>query len=370
MAQIIEKRSIDENALRELAKQLKIHRFFVVCGRSFYKKTIAKAFENCGVPYETFVDFSSNPVYEDVCGGVEAFKASGCDGIVAVGGGSALDVAKCISIFCEAQDKADYLEQPYPERKVPLAAIPTTAGTGSESTSFSVLYRDQKKYSVKHDSMLPDFVWLDSSLLEGLPDYQKKSTLLDALCQAIESWWSVKSNTDSIALSKRAIDLIVCNMDQYLAGNRDVDARILEAANLSGQAINITQTTAPHAMSYKLTGLFGFAHGHSVALCLPDIWLYMEDNLAGCTDSRGEEYLRGKFLDIANSLGYSSVKEAAQALKKRVRELGLNPPERYTGEELSELVENVNVERLQNNPVYLSRDAIGKIYERILSDGR
>ena len=140
-----------------------------------------------------FCDFTSNPKYEEVEAGVELFNSEKCDAIVAIGGGSAIDVAKCIKLYCKMPKGEIYLKQEYADSGVPLIAMPTTAGTGSESTPFAVIYYGGVKQSVHHESILPSVAVLDSDVLIGLPVYQKKCTVLDALCQAIESYWSVHS---------------------------------------------------------------------------------------------------------------------------------------------------------------------------------
>lgn len=145
------------------------------------------------MPCAVFQGFSSNPKYEDVLRGVEAFRAENCDAVVAVGGGSSLDVGKCIKLFARMDPEQDCLAQPLQENGVPLAAVPTTAGTGSESTHFAVVYVNGEKRSVASTAALPDLAILDADALDTLPLYQKKCTLLDALCQGIESAWSVRS---------------------------------------------------------------------------------------------------------------------------------------------------------------------------------
>ena len=210
-----------------------------------------------------FNDFASNPLYEQVCKGVELFNANQCDTIVAVGGGSAIDVAKCIKLYCKMSADQLFLDQPYEDTGVRLVAIPTTAGTGSESTRYAVIYYEGKKQSVTHTSIIPDVAILEPSVLKTLPLYQKKCTMLDALCQGIESWWSVNSTDESKPISKKAVELIMANWRAYIFDNNEkAAAQIMTAANLAGQAICITQTTAAHAFSYKVTSLYGLPHGH------------------------------------------------------------------------------------------------------------
>ena len=151
-------------------------------------------------------------------------------------------------------------------------AIPTTSGTGSESTSIAVIYYNGKKLSIDHGSLLPQITILDYNFLITLSDYQKKSTMLDSLCQAIESYWSIGATNDSKKYSKQCISLILKNYKDYIENKYGSYKEIIEASNYSGKAINISKTTAAHAMSYKITTMYNISHGHSVALCIIPIW--------------------------------------------------------------------------------------------------
>ena len=366
MGQRIQCIGINELLLADLARELNIKKYFLVCGTSFYGLKAAMALSKCGVSYEAFSDFTPNPVYGDVCKGVQCFLNSGCDAILAIGGGSAIDVAKCISIFSELPQEQDFLQQEYRPRKVPLIAVPTTAGTGSESTGFAVIYRNGEKISVTSDFILPDVALLDSSLLFNLPDYYKKSAMMDALCQALESWWSVKSTRESIGFARQAVQLIRDYGTAYLEGNETAAEKVLKAANLAGHAIHITQTTAPHAMSYKMTTLYGLAHGHAVALGFSEVWKYMQDHLSDCIDKRGQDYLMQVFQDMAVCMGYENAWMAAEGFAHSLKQLELLPPQTCKEEQLSVLVNSVNVERMQNNPVWIGKDWIKQIYYNIL----
>ena len=311
-----------------------------------------------------FDEFAPNPLYEQVCKGVELFNAEGCDTIVAVGGGSAIDVAKCIKLYCKMQVGELYLDQPYKDSGVKLIAIPTTAGTGSESTRYAVIYYEGKKQSVTHESIIPDVALLEPSVLKSLPLYQKKCTMLDALCQGIESWWSVNSTDDSKQLSRKAVELIVPNWRAYIFDNdEEAAAQIMAAANLAGQAICITQTTAAHAFSYKVTSIYGLPHGHAVAVCLHYIWEYMSNHIENCIDSRGEEYLKKTFQDIAIALDCQSVTNAIDKFRSMLVEMDMSQPSFIDKEnEIEVLASSVNPVRLKNNPVFLDSEAIRYLY--------
>ena len=250
-----------------------IQKYMLVHCGSFQSLGIADFFENLGIPAVEFSSFSSNPKYEDILQGLALFRKEGCDGIVAVGGGSAMDVAKCIKLFGRQSPEADPLRQPYVDTHIPLIAVPTTAGTGSESTRFAVIYDKDEKQNVAHESIIPQAVLLDYSLLRTLPLYQKKCTMLDALCQGIEACWSVRSTSESRVLSRQAVRQIAAHWRHYIFQGDNTSLEIMmRASNLAGQAICVTRTTAAHAMSYKITSLYGLPHGYAVALCLPKIW--------------------------------------------------------------------------------------------------
>lgn len=248
-----------------------------------------------------FNDFTPNPLYEQVCAGVDLFNRTGCELIVAVGGGSTIDVAKCIKLFCRMDPVQNYLCQPTQDTGVMLIAVPTTAGTGSESTRHSVIYYNGEKQSISHPSIVPDIAVLESTVLKTLPVYQKKCTMMDALCQAIESWWSVNACEESISYARLSINKICEHWERYIFDNDTSAAeQIMLSANLAGRAINLTATTAAHAMSYKLTSMFRLPHGHAVAICLPEVWDYIEAHTADCVDSRGEAYLRARLDEISD----------------------------------------------------------------------
>ena len=343
-------------------------KFMLVCGNSLSSLELGEAIESIDIPHITFKDFSPNPKYEDICPAVNLFLSEGCDLILAVGGGSAIDVAKCIKSFSGMDQERSYLEQDYPKVDIPLIAIPTTAGTGSESTKYSVIYYNGEKQSVTDDSLIPDLAILQHELLYSLPEYQKKCTLLDALAQAIESYWSVRSTDKSRALAKEAIELIMTYADEYVFENTaEAAEKIMQGSNLAGQAINITATTAPHAMSYKLTTTYGFPHGHSVALSLPRVWRYMLDHPEKVTDKRGYDFLSGVFVEIAEAMGCMDADEAIGELEAMLECYEIDLPEAIDRKaELDMLVNAVNVERLGNNPVALDRGALYEIYGDIL----
>lgn len=344
--------------LPKLLKETNSKNLFLVTDSSYPFLNIKNVIEALPVEEKVmFSDFTPNPLQEQVNRGIELFLSMGCDAILAIGGGSCIDVAKCIKLAC--LDKIG---------RIPFIAIPTTAGTGSESTHNAVVYLNGVKQTVTDDRILPDFALLESSVLETLPIYQKKCTMMDALCQGIESWWSVNSTDESKTYSKKAVELIITHWKHYIMENdKEAAGQIMLAANYSGKAINIAQTTAAHAMSYKITSMYGLPHGHAVAVCLPEIWLFMMKHMELCIDSRGEDYLIGIFQQIAKSLGSPDALQACNFLHSMLASLDLHyPTSRNRNEELETLTRSINPIRLKNNPVSISEDVAYRLYSKIL----
>ena len=340
----------------------------LVCDSSFPFLNIKDDIEDMDVPYVVFDQFTPNPLYDDVCKGVELFDREQCDTILAVGGGSSLDVAKCIKLYSKMDPSQVYLEQEYTDTGLKLIAVPTTAGTGSESTRYAVIYYQGKKQSVTHESIVPDIAILESKVLKTLPLYQKKCTMMDALCQGIESWWSVNSTDESKGYSKIAIETIMKWWREYIYENTFESAKqIMLAANYAGRAICITQTTAPHAFSYKVTSLYNLPHGHAVAVCLPEIWNFMIDNQNSSFDIRGKGYLNEVFDQIAGSMGCATANQAVSLFRRMMADMEMNNPIGINREmEIDILSSSVNPIRLRNNPVKLNDVDIHSLYERII----
>ncbi len=356
-------------SIGQVFKEKKVNSVLLVCGESFLKqplyKTICDIVSEKGAELTRFSDFAPNPVYASVVKGVQVFLAHHSDFIIAAGGGSAMDVAKCIKLFWNMDQEKNYLRQDIVENTTPLLAIPTTAGTGSEATRFAVIYYEGNKQSVSHASCVPEYVLLDASLLETLPLYQRKATLLDALCHGIESYWSVNAAEESKEYATEAIQGVFLYEKKYLANEKEGNEGMLLAAHRAGQAINLTQTTAGHAMCYKLTSLYGLAHGHAAALCVEALWKYMAEHTQDCVDARGETYLKETLQGLAQVMGCRSVKESVLKYKEFLYGLALHRPVLREEKELEILKKSVNPERLKNHPVRLTENALEGLYRII-----
>ncbi len=377
-----------QGALAELPKVLALRdcrHVFLVTGRTSYRSSGAEyALKEYLEPYTVtrFSDVEENPKLEKLELGLARFAQARPDLIVAVGGGSVMDMAKLLKIFSgQPKQHLRYLEgtdtlSPSP---LPLVAIPTTAGSGSQATHFAVLYVGKSKKSVAHPSMLPDAALVDPDLLKSVPPPVAASTGLDALNQAIESYWSIHSTDESKALARESIEVIPRNLPDLLRRPSD-DSRlaIAKAAHRAGEAINITKTTAPHAISYPITSYFGVPHGQAVALVLARVLLY---NAAvtdlDCLDTRGAAYVRATLVEIAELLGEDDAVGAARAYDALVDEIGLCRDFKAVGiknrKDLETIIANgFNPERVNNNPRRVTasslRDMLIELQDRSPTD--
>ena len=228
-----------------------------------------------------------------------------------------------------------------------------------------MIYYEGNKQSISHESGIPEYVLMDPELLRTLPEYQRKATMLDALCHAVESFWSVNAGKESQKVAAEAIRMVLAYEDAYLANQPEGNEKMLLAANLAGKAINYTKTTAGHAMAYKLTTLYGLAHGHAVALCVDALWPYMIGHTEDAMDVRGKAYLDDMFLRLAQVMGCASSMDAAVKYHEMLEQLHLSRPEVKSVEELELLAGSVNPERLGNNPVCLKKEVLRSLYARI-----
>lgn len=249
---------------------------------------------------------------------------------------------------------------------MPLILFPTTAGTGSEATHFAVCYMDGLKYSIADESILPTEAYIDYRFTLTASPYLTACSGFDALSQAIESYWSIKSTKDSRAYAAEAIKLIYPNLEKCVFMPSEFEREQLAiGSNFSGRAINISFTTAPHAYSYGITTYMNLPHGHAVACTLPYFFeLNMNVSDENCMDSRGVDFVRRRMDELCLLLGIT-LKDCFLSLIRYINLLFMNkkivPP---SVDIIREILKSVNVERLGNNPVkILQPPPIGELFD-------
>lgn len=346
--------SLRAENLTALMSQLGMERPLLVCGRR-----MAEVFaERVGMTLPVFSGYHPNPDLADCTAGAEMYRAQDCDGLISLGGGSAMDTAKGVKALLLTGDMEAVKGSRLPaDAPLPHIAIPGTAGTGAEATPFAVVYVDGQKLSLDHPALLPEAVLLDSSLLDTLPDYHRKACAMDALAQGIESYWAAHATQESRVHAAQAIRGVVFNMSAYLAGDAAAQEAMLEAAYASGCAIRISRTTAAHAMSYQITRKLGHAHGHACMLTLPVLWARLYES----------GLCRAQLEEMAALLGLPNGFYGSVLLQGLLLETGLDSREMPDDALLDVLAASVNAQRLGNHPQPLTAQELRAIYQEALT---
>lgn len=346
----------DYTQIGEILKANHIQKPFLCCGKSFQRTAIFAYLKQYNIV--VFDRIRPNPRFDDMVTATELFKNEDCDFMIAAGGGSPMDSAKMIRLMV-TNGTAQALSHPMQNNDIKALFIPTTAGTGSEATKSSVFYiNETEKRSIANVDFIPDYVLFDETLLETVPPYQRRATCLDALCHAIESYWSKKATEESQEYAAKAIRLFFENKDAYLRNERAGNRGMLMASFYGGKAIHLTGTTAPHALCYNITMNCSTAHGHSVAVVLAKLWDYMLER----------EEPQAVFTSLAQIMGGTTAQDGARIFSALLDEMALAYP-RVEEARLDEFVAKVNVEKLQSNPVPLDTADVKEIYRRVLCDG-
>lgn len=315
---------VGTNVLGEAAPLLKKmgNKAFIVTGKhvavSDMMKQLTALLDKNGIGYVVFDGITGEPTDTMIENGVEMLKSSGCDFIIGIGGGSPLDSAKAIAAMAVNEGSiADYNGKEITGEILPLAAIPTTAGTGSEATKFTVITDSEKgiKMLLKGDVLVPKLAIVDSSFTVGAPKSVTSATGLDALTHAVEAYTSRKafSMTDTLAVSAvkrimKYLPIAYKEPDNSLA-REQMSIAALEA----GICINNSSVTIVHGMSRPIGALFHVPHGMSNAMLLKECLSFAVSgayekfaNLGRETgvasDSDSDETAAEKFIDSLQSI--------------------------------------------------------------------
>lgn len=286
---------------------------------------VIEVFEKNGIPYELFSDVKANPTIANVQHGVAAFKASGADFIVALGGGSSIDTAKGIGIVVNNPDFADVksLEGVADTRHkaVPTFALPTTAGTAAEVTiNYVIIDEDAKKKMVCVDpNDIPSVAIVDPELMYSMPKGLTAATGMDALTHAIESYITPGAWAMSDMFELKAIEMIAANLKAAVDNGNDAAAReaMAQAQYIAGMGFSNVGLGIVHSMAHPLGAHYDTPHGVANALLLPYVMEYNAESPAA-----------PKYINIAKAMGVNtegmSQEEGVRAAIEAVEKLSLS----------------------------------------------
>ena len=325
----------------------------IVTGKNSFKDSGAEIFFN-KISSKYKITFYSktetNPSFKEILGLLIKHEHSNFDLIVAYGGGSVIDFSKLVALFKNNiplfknnfQNSADIINT------IPIIAIPTTAGSGAESTKFAVMYRENIKSSVLNKRILPKYAILDPKTTFSLSKHQIACSAIDAVCQSIESLWAKNKNRESELYALKSLSLIYPNISRIYENNENIRSLLLEGSNLSGKAINISRTTAPHAMSYYLTVFHDIPHGEAVAINIePFIKMNFESIRAKIKVKLFEIFRVSTKNEFIRSIKLLKLKLGLKSDLSKLRNLNIETYSTF-----------INVERLKNNPIELTPNDI------------
>lgn len=370
-----------EGALQRLPQRVAKagwRRLLLVCGRRSFEAsgaaTVLPALEQV-TQVHRWSDFAPNTDSADLARGLEILRDVKADAVLAIGGGSAMDMAKLLCAYQDVFD-ADALRaairagESVTQRRLGLHFVPTTSGSGSEATHFAVVYIGQEKFSVAGPALYADSVTLDPGLTLSGSAYQRATSGIDAVCQAIESLWAKGGTNTSRRLARHALRLLLAYIEPFVAEADPQAAKGMAiGSHLAGRAIDISKTTAAHALSYALTKGYGVSHGHAVALTLGQFIrahaeAKAEDLQSGISERRHQEAMAA----ILKSLGARDAAEARDRFTALLARLGLVSRLRDIGltnaEARRSVAQSVNVERLGNNPMVFTMAGLEAVLER------
>ena len=357
-----------EGVLEKIGEEAKVlgDKALLVTGRTFARKygyvdKICSLLKKHGVECVVFSEVEPNPSYETVEKGAEVARREEVDLVIGFGGGSAMDAAKAIAVLTAKGGSAkDYIYPKIIEEEVlPIITVPTTCGTGSEVTKYSVLTdrSSRRKTVMVGPGIIPRVALLDPSVLKHLPPSLTAYTAFDAFSHAIEAYWSKRSQPISDILAIESIVLIVENLVKAYEGDYAAKEKLFLASMLAGLAINAAGTTLVHALGYPLTVYYDLHHGLANGLLLPAAIEFNRDAVPDKLDH------------LARRLGFSSIEDFIKKVKELLAKTGVKKLRDYgiTEDKIAFLAEEaVTYSRnLTNNPKEVSLKDAKQIFTRI-----
>lgn len=307
---------------------------------------------------EVFTDVSPNPDVTEVNRCSKQIRENGNDIIVAVGGGSVLDLAKSASVIVDDITEYHGTGKAVPDEHIPIIAVPTTAGTGSEVTNASVLTNRSigKKAPIVSASFFPKIALVDPLLTLSMPKEITASTGIDVLCHAIEGYWSKGHQPICDALAVYSAKLVFENLPIAYSQPNDVTARekMSEASLIAGLAFSLPKTTSSHACSFPLTSIYNIPHGEACGLTL-DFFARVNSS-----DKRVQS--------LAEQLGFGTAEKLADEILTLKKKVGLrtNLAEfNLTDSQVDELVQKSRHPNLLNNPVEITDELLYDLYNSL-----
>lgn len=350
-------------------------RVLLVCGsRSFSDSGADRLLEGLQqrADVRRWSDFAPNTDAADLVRGLAVLAEFRPDVVLGVGGGSAMDMAKLLCAFAgtetpDAVHTAVRSGERVELRQPRLVLAPTTSGSGSEATHFAVVYIEDTKYSVAGPALRPDAVLLDPELSHSGTPYQRATSGIDAIAQAVESLWAVGATNTSRREARAGLRLSLPAIERFVHAPDDASARAMAlGSHFAGRAIDTTKTTVAHALSYGITKGYGISHGHAVALTLGGfLEVHGAASPAGLRVGLDSSRHSAAMSHILAAFGATDAVQARERFVALCRRIGLTASLSEAGvpsvAAARALAAEVNVERLGNNPVAFAPEELEQL---------
>lgn len=367
-----------KNSITKLPNLIKIKtikKVLIVTDKSIVSlglmKTLLKGLKEEGISYVIYDKTVPNPTIDNVEEALLFYKTNGCQGLIALGGGSPMDCAKGVGARIARPDKqiSQLKGQLKVRKKIPLLfAVPTTAGTGSEATIAAVLTdsRSHEKYAINDMALIPHYAILDPMLTVGLPDQITATTGMDALTHAVEAYIGRSNTRETKELSRIAVKLIFANLFEAYTNGINLAARtkMQKAAYYAGVAFTRAYVGYVHAIAHTLGGFYGTPHGLANAVILPYVLDYFGESVHKPLAELADFVGIGERADTAGEKAELFIEEIKK-LNKR-----LNIPDKIAGIKETDIPVMVERAYKEATPLYpvpkiLSREDLFKLYNLI-----
>lgn len=341
--------------LGEVLESLSLSRCVLVCGRHF-APTAQELDEKSGRICAVFSAVEQNPQLSGVEETVRLAREHNADAVIGVGGGSSIDTAKFAAAVALGEGNAiDYYRgKAFPEKRLAIIAVPTTAGTGSEVTQVSVISHAAEKKTINNPAFMPTAAIVDPMLSSTVPPRTTMNTGLDALAHALEGYWSRNHQPISDLMAIEAVRLVLANLEKAYTDGGDMDARsaMALASLLGGLSFALPKTAGSHACSYPLSEDYHLPHGEACAFTLDS---FVRIN----ADERLEYLCRAVGLEGTGALAERIAQlKALGGLRCRLSELG--------EVDVNKLAADAAAHPLMgNNPVSMDADALKAMFEAL-----
>jgi alcohol dehydrogenase class IV len=362
----------DHNKLKKFLNENRFNFYFIITGKKSFKKSnffnlfLQNSKKNFFIYYKDNINYCHTKELKKIIKKVNVYNP---DLILAIGGGTVIDYGKMASIVWKNNNNKNitFRTKNILEKKYLTLMIPTTAGSGSEVTSFAAFYEKNKKFSIESSLLTPDYFFLVPELLLNSPRKVRAASGFDAISQSIESIFSKKSNNLSLKYSIKSLNYSLKNFLNFVNKPNVKNITNMQlAANYSGKAINIAKTNVPHALSYFSSYHYKMLHGLAVSVFFLNTIIFFYNSI-----KNKKSILFRKFSLLFKAMKIKNIEEFRSYFIKILLKSGiyknLYPYKKKIDNNINKLIFSVNKERLNNSPIRIGNNDLRTIIFKSLN---